>query len=157
MASSTITYQKVSIKYGILVGIVHIVYFLLMWALGVLDIVELSFISGLFLVVGICLAIANFKKAKGGLIQYFQGLGIGATVGAVSSSALAVFLAIFVSTLDTEYLAALQASSLFPEGLSILSLFVLTILYGTVPGALIAFIAMQWFKNPDHTMTDKIR
>ncbi|GAB3815578.1 hypothetical protein GCM10028895_09860 [Pontibacter rugosus] len=91
------------------------------------------------------------------MIQYFQGLAIGATVGVVSSAVLALFLMVFVNTLDTEYLASLQASSLFPEGLSKLSLFVLTILYGTVPGVLIAFIAMQWFKNADHTMTNQVK
>ncbi|MFD1188827.1 DUF4199 domain-containing protein, partial [Pontibacter rugosus] len=154
---SNITYQKVSIKYGLLVGLAHMVFFMIMWALGLLDTVELSFISGLFLVIGICVAISNFKKAKGGMIQYFQGLAIGATVGVVSSAVLALFLMVFVNTLDTEYLASLQASSLFPEGLSKLSLFVLTILYGTVPGVLIAFIAMQWFKNADHTMTNQVK
>ncbi|WP_460879309.1 hypothetical protein [Pontibacter rugosus] len=64
MASSNITYQKVSIKYGLLVGLAHMVFFMIMWALGLLDTVELSFISGLFLVIGICVAISNFKKQR---------------------------------------------------------------------------------------------
>lgn len=150
MASSNVSYQSVAIKYGILVGIVYIVYFLLMWALGVIEIIELSFISGIFLVIGIVVAISRYKRARSGGIRYLEGFGIGATVGAVSSAVLALFLAIFLSTLNTEYLASLQASALFPEGLSIFLLFVLTILYGTIPGALIAFIAMQWFKREDH-------
>ncbi|AKD04412.1 DUF4199 domain-containing protein [Pontibacter korlensis] len=154
MASPKVTYQKVSIKYGILVGIAHIAFFLLMWALGLTDIVELSFISGIFLVIGICVAISNFKRAKNGLIEYFQGLAIGATVGAVSSALLALFLMLFLSIADQEYLSTLQASSLFPESLSRLVLFVLTIVYGTVPGLWVAFIAMQWFKRPEHTMAD---
>jgi hypothetical protein len=156
MASSNITYQKVSLKYGIIVGIVHIVYFLLMWVLGLTDVIELSFISGLFLIIGIVVAISSFKKAKNGMIEYFQGLGIGATVGVVSAVIVAIFLMIFVSILDADYLESLQASSLFPESLSKLSLFVLTIVYGTVPGLLIAFIAMQWFKSPDHTMSKRV-
>lgn len=156
MASSNVTYQKVSIKYGIIVGVVHMIYFLLMWALGMTNIVELSFISGIFLVIGIVVAISSFKRARNGVIEYFQGLGIGATVGVVSSVLLAIFLMIFVSVLDTNYLESLQASSLFPESLSMLALFALTIVYGTVPGVIIAFIAMQWFKNPDHTMSERV-
>ena len=150
MASSNVSYQNIAVKYGILVGIVYIVYFILMWAIGVSEIVELSFISGLFLVIGIVIAISNYKKVRRGGIRYLEGFGIGATVGAVSSAILALFLMIFLSTLDAEYLAQLQASSLFPEGLSMFLLFVLTILYGTIPGALIAFIAMQWFKREEH-------
>ncbi|MDX5421119.1 MAG: DUF4199 domain-containing protein [Hymenobacteraceae bacterium] len=123
---------------------------------GLLHIVELSFFSGLFLIIGIVVAISKFKKIRNGMINYFQGLGIGATVGVVSSSILAVFLAIYISLLDATYLANLQASALFPESISLLWLFILTIVYGTVPGFLIAFIAMQWFKRPDHTVSERV-
>lgn len=150
MASSNVTYQSVAIKYGILVGVAHIAYFVLMWIFDLLEVIELSFISGLFLVIGICVAISKFKRIGGGMIHYLQGLGIGATVGAVSSVILALFLMLFLSAFQTGYLENLQASALFPESLSKLSLFIITILYGTVPGLLIGFIAMQWFKREDH-------
>ncbi len=156
MASDNISYQKVSIKYGILVGLAHIVYFLLMRIFGLLHIVELSFLSGIFLIIGICVAIAKFKNARGGDINYFQGLAIGATTGVVSSTVLGLFLVVFISTIDSAYLANLQASSLFPESLSTLALFVLTIIYGSWPGFWLAFIAMQWFKKADHTMPERI-
>ncbi|MDX5418179.1 MAG: DUF4199 domain-containing protein [Hymenobacteraceae bacterium] len=156
MASTNVTYQMVATKYGIYVGIAHIAYFLIMRLFGLLHIVELSFFSGLFLIIGIVVAISKFKKIRNGMINYFQGLGIGATVGVVSSSILAVFLAIYISLLDATYLANLQASALFPESISLLWLFILTIVYGTVPGFLIAFIAMQWFKRPDHTVSERV-
>mgnify|MGYP005748702547 FL=1 len=156
MAPSNVSYQSVSIKYGVIVGIVHIAYFLLMWALGLQEIVELSFISGIFLVIGIVVAISKFKRIKKGTIHYFQGLAIGATVGAVSSIILAIFLMIFLSTLGQGYLSSLQASYLFPESLTLLSLFLTTIVYGTVPGVIVGFIAMQWYKRPDHTLPEQI-
>lgn len=157
MAESNISYQKVALKYGIFVGIAHIVYFLIMGLLGLHQRVEVSFISGIFLVVGICMAIANFKRVKRGKLNYLQGLGIGATTGVVSSSLLALFMVLYVSVFDASFIANMQASSLFPESLSILSLFVLTIIYGTIPGFFIAFIAMQWFKEPDHTMAERVK
>lgn len=156
MASGNVSYQNVSIKYGTIVGVVHIIYFLLMWAFGLQEIVELSFISGIFLVIGITVAISRFKKIKNGVIHYFQGLAIGATVGAVSSIILALFMMIFVSSVGEEYLLSLQTSYLFPESLSKLSLFLTTIVYGTVPGVIIGFIAMQWFKRKDHTMAERV-
>ena len=156
MALSKITYQKVSLKYGIFIGIAHILFFLVMRLLNLQNRVELSFLSGLFVVIGIAVAIANFKKARGGTINYFQGLAIGATTGVVSSTILALFLVIYVTTLDTAYLASLQSSSLFPVSLSVLSLFVLTIIYGTIPGFIIAFVAMQWFKRADHAIPERI-
>lgn len=156
MALSNITYQKVSLKYGIFVGIAHILFFLVMRLLNLQNRVELSFLSALFLVIGIAVAISNFKKAKGGNINYFQGLAIGATTGVISSTILALFLGLYVTMLDTAYLASLQSSSLFPVSLSVLSLFVLTIIYGTIPGFIIAFVAMQWFKRADHSVPERI-
>jgi hypothetical protein len=156
MAQSKITYQKVALKYGIFVGIAHIIFFLVMRLLNLQNRVEISFLSALFLVIGIAVAISSFKRAKGGNLNYFQGLAIGATTGVVSSTILALFLVLYVSVLDTAYLASLQSSSLFPVSLSVLSLFVLTIIYGTIPGFIIAFVAMQWFKRADHTIPERI-
>jgi hypothetical protein len=156
MASGKITYQNVAIKYGILVGMAHIVYFLIMSLLGLHEYIELSFISSLFLIIGIIIAISKFKRAKGGMIRYFDGLGIGAIVGAVSSILLGIFLVVYISTANATYLENLQASALFPEGISLISLFLITIIYGTIPGFLIGFIAMQWFKRADHSMPERV-
>ncbi len=157
MALGKVTYQKVSLKYGIFVGIAHILYFLLMRLLGLENRVELSLLSGLFLVIGIVMAISSYKRAVHGMINYLKGLAIGATVGVVSSTILALFLVLYLTVIDPAYLASLQVSSLFPQHISVLTVFVLTILYGTVPGVWLAFIAMQWFKRPDHTTTEQIR
>lgn len=156
MALSKITYQKVSLKYGIFVGIAHVLFFLVMRLLNLQNRVELSFLSAVFLIIGIAVAIAKYKKARGGNLNYFQGLAIGATTGVVSSTILALFLVIYVNVLDTAYLTSLQSSSLFPTSLSVLSLFVLTIIYGTIPGFIIAFVAMQWFKRADHAIPERI-
>ncbi|HEY4651123.1 MAG TPA: DUF4199 family protein [Pontibacter sp.] len=156
MALGKITYQKVSLKYGILVGIAHIVYFLIMGVLGLHHVVELSFLSSVFLVIGIVMAISKFKRAKNGMINYFQGLAIGATVGVVSSTILALFLVLYITVFDATYLAHLQASAFFPQSISLLALFVLTIIYGSWPGFWLAFIAMQWFKRADHSMAERV-
>jgi hypothetical protein len=156
MALSRITYQKVSLKYGIFVGIAHVLFFLVMRLLNLQNRVELSFLSAIFLIIGIAVAISQFKKAKGGEINYFQGLAIGATTGVISSTILALFLVVYVNVLDTAYLTSLQSSSLFPTSLSVLSLLVLTIIYGTIPGFIIAFVAMQWFKRADHAIPERI-
>jgi hypothetical protein len=157
MAFTNVSYQKISLKYGIFVGLAHIVYFLIMRVFGLLHIVELSFFSAVFLIIGIVMAISSLKRAKGGEIHYFEGLATGVTVGVVSSTILALFLVMYISLFDATYLSNLQASSLFPRGLSMIALFALTIIYGTWPGFIIAFVAMQWYKRADHTMPEQIR
>ena len=156
MASGKPSFQNISIKYGIIVGVAHILFFLLMGLFDLLDFVELSFISSVFLIIGIIVAISKYKKLSNGTIEYFHGLGIGATVGVVSSVLLAVFLVLYINLFNSTYLENLQASALFPESISLLWLFILTIVYGTIPGFFIAFIAMQWFKRADHSMPERV-
>ncbi|MCX2741487.1 DUF4199 family protein [Pontibacter anaerobius] len=156
MASAKVSFQNIAIKYGLLVGVAHIVYFLVMRVLGLTDIVELSYLSGIFLIIGIVIAISKFKRLNNGLIKYFDGLGIGLITAFTSSLIIALFLVLYVTVLDKTYLEALSASSLFPEGLSVLSMFWIAVAHGTWPGFIIGFIAMQWFKSPEHTMPNQV-
>ncbi|WP_242919434.1 DUF4199 domain-containing protein [Pontibacter liquoris] len=155
MAYSKVSYQNLAIKYGLLVGIAHILFFLIMRLLGLTDIVELSYLSGIFLVIGIVVAISKYKKLRAGMINYFEGLAIGAITAAVSSVILGIFLVLFIVLFDQQYLETLGASGLFPHSISILTMFLVTIVQGTWPGFLVAFIAMQWFKRPDHTLPNQ--
>lgn len=155
MAYTNVSFQNLAVKYGLMVGAAHIVYFLLMRVLGLIHNIGLSYLSGIFLIIGIVLAISKYKKLKGGMLRYFEGLGIGAIIAAVSSLILALFLVLFVTAFDSTYMDALSASGYFPEGLSILSLFLVTLLEGSVPGFIATFVIMQWFKREDHSMSNR--
>lgn len=156
MATAKVSFQNIAIKYGLMVGAAHIVYFLLMRLLNLIHIVELSYLSGIFLIIGIIVSISKFKRLRGGMINYFEGLGIGVVTAFISSLILAVFLVVFVTLLDDTYINSLSTSALFPEGLSVLTMFWIAVAHGTWPGFFIAFIAMQWFKRPDHTMPERV-
>ena len=156
MAPAKVSFQNIAIKYGLLVGVAHIAFFLIMRLVNLTNIVELSYLSGIFLIIGITVALSKYKKLRGGFIRYFDGLGIGVITAFVSSLILALFLVFYVTVLDRAYLEMLQASALFPEGMSILAMFWITIAHGTWPGFIIGFIAMQWFKSPEHTMPNQI-
>jgi hypothetical protein len=155
MDTRQISYQQVAIKYGILVGAAHIMYFLLMHLLDLQHIIELSFLSGIFLIIGIVLAISQNKKTNQG-IWYFADLTIGAITGFVSSLMMGFALVFYVTVIDPTYLQYLSASGLFPEGISVLYMFLVAIFHGTWPGFFIGFISMQWFKRQDHSMNEGI-
>jgi energy-converting hydrogenase Eha subunit A len=157
MASEKVSYGMIAAKYGIYTGLAHVVYFLLMRVLDLQNRVELSLLSGLLLVIGIVVAISSYKRMLHGMIPYLKGIAIGGTVGVVSSIILALFLVLYLTVIDPEYLRSMQVSSLFPESISVMAVFALTIVYGSIPGILIGFIAMQWFKRPDHTTPERIR
>ncbi|TPE42528.1 DUF4199 domain-containing protein [Pontibacter mangrovi] len=156
MAPAKVSFQNIAIKYGLLVGVAHILYFLLMRLLNLTQVIELSYLSGIFLIIGIVVALSKYKSLNRRALRYFDGLGIGVITAFVSSLILAVFLVIYVTVFDRTYLESLSASGFFPEGLSVLTMFWVTIGHGTWPGFIIGFIAMQWFKQPDHTMQENV-
>ena len=155
MVYKKVSFQNLAIKYGIMVGVAHVAFFLFMRLLNLIHNVGLSFLSSIFIIIVIVMAISKYKKLKGGVLHYFEGLAIGAITAGVSSLILGLFLVLFVTVIDSTYLDALSASGLFPEGLSVLSMFLVTLLEGTIPGFIVAFVAMQWFKRQDHSMSGR--
>ncbi len=155
MAFRKVSFQNLAIKYGLWVGVAHVAFFLFMRLLNQIQNISLSFLSSIFVIIGIVMALAKYKKLNAGKLEYFTGLAIGTITAAVSSLILGLFLVFFVIVVDRTYLDALSASGLFPEGLSIISMFLVTLLEGTIPGFIVAFIAMQWFKRRDHAVTER--
>ncbi len=149
-----ISIQKTSIKYGVFTGLAHIIYFLLLILTGLVEVIELHFLTGIILVVGVVVAISRFKAARKGMIDYLQGLGLGLFVGLVSSAIFAVAQVVGDYLFSMVFTEAYRSSNLFFSDLSIWVQAVLWIVFGIWIGALTGFIAMQYFKRPDHRMNE---
>ena len=145
----------VSLKYGVFIAIFYIVYTLLMQALGFTKIVELRFINGIFLAVGVFMAIREYKLSQNGVIKYFSGFGIGFLVGAIGSFIFALFMVLWVKIIDDSLLETIRTSEYFAPNLSEWMMFMTIMVEGMWPGFILGFIAMQWFKRPDHTFSEK--
>ncbi|WP_162426222.1 hypothetical protein [Pontibacter pudoricolor] len=62
---------------------------------------------------------------------------------------------IYIKTFDNSLLAVLSHNSMVGERVSStpgLVIFMVLMLEGVISGAMIGFIAMQFFKRPDHTV-----
>lgn len=106
MESSTkpVTTSAVGIRYGLLTGLVSILF----------SFVQLSFISDpetplrwlsiVILVVGIVLAHKQYKQANSGFMSYGEGLGIGVIVSAVSGVLGGIFSYIYLTFIDPGYM-----------------------------------------------------
>ncbi|MFD2786923.1 DUF4199 domain-containing protein [Hymenobacter rubripertinctus] len=100
---AAVTPASVAIRYGLLIGIVTVIYSLVLMATGLEQKPVLGFVTFGILIVGIVLAHKYFKQNHGGFMSYGQGLGIATIMGAVIGTLSSVFRYIYVNFVDAEY------------------------------------------------------
>ncbi|WP_375436067.1 hypothetical protein [uncultured Hymenobacter sp.] len=149
MNDAQITPETNGIRYGLLTALAMAVYFSVAIVAGWADRIEFSFLNFAIMAVGVCLAIANFKRAKRDRMPYLQGFATGVMTAAISS--LAFGLAFVLCTLIwPNIMDQIHARDLFGFDLSITIAFLAILLQGAMVGAIITLVAMQYFKSPDH-------
>lgn len=146
-------FESYGIRYGLMVGAAYVGFFLLMKVLGLHTHTEVAYANGIFLIAGIVLALRDYKRAVNGRLDYLPGLGLGFLVSLISSIVLALFFVLY-STIDKEFASHVMTSNLYGMSLSVLMIFLVIILHGTVAGTFVGFIAMQFFKRSDHQLND---
>ncbi|RAU81995.1 DUF4199 domain-containing protein [Pontibacter arcticus] len=142
--------EKIGLKYGVLTAAGLILYFLLMKLIGLSHIVELRFFNGLILAAGIILSIRTFKKVNNQKIGYFQGLGAGLITAVIATVLFAAFMLVLLKTGNNDLLQVLAADKYFGDQIEHtpgIVVFSVLLLEGIFSGAMISFIAMQYFKQ----------
>ncbi len=115
------TVKQVSLKWGLYIGLVMIVWGLVMQIAGLVGNQLLGSVSYLFLIAGIVLAHKEFKNNGDGFMAYSQGLGIGTLLSVVSGAISVVFSYIYVKFIDDSMLTIvrdLQVEKMEEQGLS---------------------------------------
>lgn len=95
-----ISTSSVGLRYGLLTGIVSIIYSFILLAANLEQNTALSLLSLVILVVGIFLAHKNYKVNNGGFMSYGQGLGIGTVISLVTGLLGGVFRYIYMEFID---------------------------------------------------------
>ncbi|WP_210465002.1 MULTISPECIES: DUF4199 domain-containing protein [Rufibacter] len=145
--------QKTGTYYGVMTGIAAIIYMILLRLLGLLENVSLHFLTGIILVIGICLAIRSYKIAKAGKLGYLEGIGVGFFVGLVSSVLFTIFQVLTDKVFNLAVSYPYAADESYGNEQAIWLMAIMWILLGVVIGAFVGYIAMQFFKRPDHKLT----
>jgi hypothetical protein len=87
---------EVSSIYGTIIFLGLTVYFLLMYAVGAIHVVELRFLNLFILLAGIYFAVKQYRRNHLGSISYFRALTVGTATAAIASSTFALFLFLFL-------------------------------------------------------------
>lgn len=102
--TTPVTTTSVGIRYGLLTGLVSIIFSFLQLSFIEDPETPLRWLSLLILVGGIWLAHKQFKQLRGGFMAYGEGLGIGTIVAAVSGGLGGVFSYIYLTFIDPGYM-----------------------------------------------------
>ncbi|GAA4445646.1 hypothetical protein GCM10023188_49150 [Pontibacter saemangeumensis] len=145
--------EKIGLKYGLLTAAGLVAYFLLMKLVGLMHVVELRFLNGIIMAVGVALAIKACKNVLGGEFSYFRGIGTGMITAVVGTVLFASFMVIYAKMAGGELIEMLSAERYFGERVEStpgIVIFSVLLLEGIISGFMISFIAMQYFKRRDH-------
>ncbi|NDK55428.1 DUF4199 domain-containing protein [Pontibacter fetidus] len=147
--------EKIGLKYGLLTAAGLIGYFLIMRLLGLVHILEFRFLNSVIMAIGIVLALRAFKRAKHGNIGYLSGLGAAFLTALVGTLIFSVFMLVYIKAFDDALLKVLTSNRMVGEQVANtpgLVIFMVLMMEGVISGAMIGFIAMQFFKREDHTV-----
>lgn len=145
--------EKIGLKYGLLTAVGLVAYFLLMKLVGLVHVVELRFLNGLIMAVGVVLAIKAYKSVSQGNIGYFKGIGTGMITAVTGTVIFAAFMVVYTKIAGGELLEMLSAERYFGQRLEAtpgIVIFSVLLLEGIISGFMISFIAMQYFKRRDY-------
>ena len=149
MNDARITPEKNGVRYGLPTAVGMAAYFLLASLLHLTDHVEFSFLNGIILAVGICMAIAHYRQVRHDRMPYLHGFGTGIVTALVAAVAFGLFFVVY-TVINPAIMDQLRARDLFGFDLSVTIAFLAIMLQVVMSGVIISLIAMQYYKSPDH-------
>lgn len=88
--------SQVSQIWGTIIFLGLTVYFLLMYAVGLIHVIELRFVNLFIMVAGIYFSIVQYRRTHDGDISYFRALALGTATGFIGTTTFGIFLFFFL-------------------------------------------------------------
>lgn len=143
-----ISFEKISIKAGIIICAGYIIYFIFMKYMNLLGIAELRSLNFLILLIGLFLTFRYYRLKSQMHIEYLKGLSLGIFTSIISIVLFAIFIFTYFSEIDPPLLQQLKNSApVIGQYLTPFSAAFTIILEGGISGLIISFALMQYYKN----------
>ena len=153
MALHSSSLEKTGAWYGFLNGICLIIFALILQLTDLVRVPSLRFGFIIISVIFICMSIVSLKRGREGHLNYLQGIGVGSVTSIVASLMFAIFTLINVEFFGSKILSILEDENVMGQHITVSSIFLVITMIGFVGGTITAYIAMQYYKRPDHKLT----
>lgn len=141
---------KVYSRYGILIAIILIVYFLILKVIGLHEYPVLSAVNGLVFGLGIYLAMKKYASRKRNF-KYEKGFEVGLLSGGIATIIFTIFMAIYMFQIDTEFSAGIMERWNLEYDLGTLMLVLSILIMGFATTLVLTLAFMQLLKNSWNT------
>jgi hypothetical protein len=132
---------------GFLTSLSLVVYFLLMKAVGLNQVLEFRYVNVVFLITGILGTYYNYRrKVDTEGIEYLTGLKMGLRITLTAIIPFALFMAIYLR-IDTDFMHYIREYAPFGRYLTPINAAGVVGVEGFISGGITSFMAMQYFKD----------
>ncbi|RED91761.1 DUF4199 domain-containing protein [Marinoscillum furvescens] len=121
MEETNVSMKSVAIKYGVINGLIAIIFFIIIDFAGLYDNQYLNWVGVLVTAALIFFAQKEYLREGDGYMNYGQGVGLGTLLALVSSCISAVFTFIYVKFINTSFIENIkevQRMSMEEQGMS---------------------------------------
>lgn len=132
------------VKYGVLIGVALIAYFLLIRLLGLHDNHWLRIVNGVIVAYGIYAVIKKKKSIEKDNFEYFSGFGAGILTGVIATFIFVIFMGIYLFHIEPPFADLLMEYLVGAGGPEILLL--ILAIEGVSSSVILSLTFMQKFK-----------
>jgi hypothetical protein len=139
--------ERIGLLTGLVTSLALILYFFIMKALHLAQVVELRFFNFVIIAAGICYGINILKTRLHEQEFYLKGLAQGMIITAVTVVTFALFITVYLRYFDMALMEDISKRVPYSGSLDGMVIFVSIFMEGMASGAIITFSAMQYFKS----------
>ncbi len=138
--------ERIGLRYGVLMTLALVGYFLLMKAFGLAEIVELRAFNLVILASFVLISIDRYKRLKGNHMPYLRGIGVGLLTSVIGVFLFSILLLVYITILDPSFMEAIKQNEPFGIHLTPLLVTVAILIEGIASGFIASFAIMQYYK-----------
>lgn len=146
MENSSITIEKVALKYGLYTFIGLVVYFLIMYFIGLAHVIELRNLNLFIMVPGIWFALNHFKENSNSHLNYFEGISVGTLTAAIASIPFSIFMFFFM-IYNVDFMIRIKETVPFAQYVNPYIISFIVTFEGFISGVMTSFVLMQYLKK----------
>jgi hypothetical protein len=132
--------------YGTLIALGLTLYFLIMFAVGLVYIVELRMFNPFILIVGVYYALKQYARTHQGRLNYFRGLIIGVATSTIGVSIFAAFLLILLE-LNKDLFRTIVIHEPMGQYLNPFIASAVIAIEGVFSGFFVTFVLLNWMNT----------
>jgi uncharacterized membrane protein len=132
--------------YGTLIFLGLLVYFFIMYAVGLIHVIELRIVNLFIMLGGVYAALKQFRRTHQGHLNYFRALSLGTAAAVIGTSTFSVFLFLFLK-FEGNLMASIRANEPLGPYLNPYIASFMVFLEGIFSGFGLAYLLVNWVET----------